>query len=469
MIAFHRMGVAATLALALAAGPALGLVFAADGHKHEEDDSDHGHSHAAGEPHDHGEEAQDAHDHATDGDDGHDHGAEKSGGGGHGHGAGGHDHGHEEAAEGPRGGRLLEEGDFTVEVVLDEDSGVVSLFATEAGQAVAPGALAASMTLKRLEGETSVYAFAPDGEGLKSDAAVAEPHSFDVIVRVVHEGTAHEWAYESYEGRTTIDAAAAAEAGVKVATVGPVSLHETVDLAGRIALTPSGRADVRAWYPGRVISIAVNIGDRVKKGDEVATVEARDSLKRYVLPAPIDGVVVQRPLNVGDLAESAAVAVIVDPRAVQAELHVFPRDAERVRAGQAVEIRSLGGSLTAASKLETFLPATDAMTQTLTARALIENPQEAWRAGMAVEARVVVADIDAELAVRTSALQRLGDNTVVFIKVGDVYEARPVETGRRDSQWVEILSGLKAGQVYVTDNAFLIRADVEKSGAAHEH
>ena len=58
---------------------------------------------------------------------------------------------------------------------------------------------------------------------------------------------------------------------------------------------------------------------------------------------------------------------------------------------------------------------------------------------------------------------------MVFLNDGDVYQGMPVETGRRDDQWVEITSGIDAGQRYVAKNSFVLKADVGKSGAEHDH
>jgi len=73
------------------------------------------------------------------------------------------------------------------------------------------------------------------------------------------------------------------------------------------------------------------------------------------------------------------------------------------------------------------------------------------------------------VAVRADALQRFRDWRVVFQNEGDFYQAQPVEIGRSDGEWVEISSGLAAGVAYAAHNSFLIKADIEKSGASHDH
>jgi len=44
-----------------------------------------------------------------------------------------------------------------------------------------------------------------------------------------------------------------------------------------------------------------------------------------------------------------------------------------------------------------------------------------------------------------------------------------VVLGERDDLYAEVLSGLTAGEIYVSQNSFLIKADLQKSGAGHEH
>jgi membrane fusion protein, heavy metal efflux system len=94
---------------------------------------------------------------------------------------------------------------------------------------------------------------------------------------------------------------------------------------------------------------------------------------------------------------------------------------------------------------------------------------QSFRPGMAVEGSFAVAEAQVPLAVRTRAIQRFRDFEVVYAKVGNTYEVRMLEIGRRTPEWTEVLGGLEPGTEYVTDGAFLIRADIEKSGASHDH
>jgi cobalt-zinc-cadmium efflux system membrane fusion protein len=332
-----------------------------------------------------------------------------------------------------------------------------------------PRQVRAAITLSRLGGEMNQFAFQPQQDFLRGNAEVEEPHSFDVAVTATHAGMSHNWTYESYEGRTTIAQAAADAAGVKTERAGKAVLEEAITIAGRVELQPQGKSEVRAWYPGRIMEMSKVIGDRVQKGEIVARVESSSSLQTYAIPAPMSGVVTERRANVGDVAADQPLYVLSDTTKVHAELFMFPGDAERVRVGQPVEIRSVAGGIVSRSDVEVLLPTADLNTQALLAHVELPNTNAQWRPGMGVEGSIVVSRATVPLAVRTRALQRFREFQVVYAKFGETYEVRMLELGRQTPEWTEVLGGLDPGTEYVTDNAFLIRADVEKSGATHDH
>ncbi|MDA5192418.1 efflux RND transporter periplasmic adaptor subunit [Govanella unica] len=268
---------------------------------------------------------------------------------------------------------------------------------------------------------------------------------------------------------TTILAAMAAESGVVVEAVGPADLVTSVDLLGRVDFVPSARADVRAHYAGPVKKLTKTVGDKVRAGEILAFVESSQSLQTYVVTAPMTGVVLERRTNVGDVAGEGALYVIGDLRRVQAQLHVFPGDLGHIRDGQPVTVRSLDGHMSSESHIASFLPMAEAATQTLVARVGLPNEDGRWLPGMAVQAAVVVAKTEVPLAVRRTALQYFRGGDVVFVREGDVYKAQKLTLGRQSRDWVEVLSGLTAGQDYVIRNSFLIKADIEKAGAGHDH
>jgi cobalt-zinc-cadmium efflux system membrane fusion protein len=115
------------------------------------------------------------------------------------------------------------------------------------------------------------------------------------------------------------------------------------------------------------------------------------------------------------------------------------------------------------------LPGTATASQSTIARATIANRDAMWRPGSAVRARITVDREPAELAVPLGALQTFRDWDVVFIRVGDTYEVRPVQLGKRDARQVQVLAGLVPGDMVVVQQSYLVKADVEKAGASHDH
>lgn len=371
---------------------------------------------------------------------------------------------------GPHNGRLLRDGPFALEVTVYE-TGVppeFRLYGYRDGKPLPPGALQPVVEVRRLDGETTRFTFRPEGDALVAGATVVESHSFDVKVAATYDGRTHAWTYASYEGRVTIPAATAAASGVKTSMAGPATIRDVLPLMGRVAIDRSRQAMVRARFPGIVRAVPVNLGDRVRRGQTLATVEGNDSMRRYAVTAPLDGVVLARNTNVGDVAGEAPLFEIADLSSVWIELDAVGRDADRLRPGQTVSVRPASGGEALATRIDALVPVTNAG-MSVVARAQIPNQDSAWRPGMAVVGEVTVAQRDVPLAVKISGLQRFRDFTVVFAKVGDTYEVRMLELGDRDDTSAEVLGGLKPGTAYVSEQSFLIRADIEKSGASHDH
>ena len=217
------------------------------------------------------------------------------------------------------------------------------------------------------------------------------------------------------------------------------------------------------------MSVHRNVGDRVARGTLLARVESSDSLQTYSVVAPIAGVITQRNTNVGDIAGGDPLVVISDPSRTVATFPIFPRDIEKVRPGQTVQIKPLEGERSQGSVIRDFLPLGEVQTQTVTARAALPNPGGLWRPGMVVRGIVTTDRRAVPLAVRSEAIQQFRDFRVVFAKVGNTFEVRMLELGREGPDWTEVLGGLKPGTVYATKNSYVIKADIDKSGASHDH
>ena len=86
-----------------------------------------------------------------------------------------------------------------------------------------------------------------------------------------------------------------------------------------------------------------------------------------------------------------------------------------------------------------------------------------------LEASVIVDQFSAELAVKVNAIQEIDAQQGVFVKDGDTYSFTPLVLGRMDNAFVEVMQGLNEGDEYVSDNSYLLKADLGKNEAEHNH
>ncbi len=383
----------------------------------------------------------------------------------------GHEAASEEMAKGPHGGRLLEDGDFALELTMFE-RGVPPEFhvwPSRKGQPVNAAEVQLDIELTRLGGVVDRIAFQPQEDFLRSTQAIAEPHSYTLKATAKAGGKTHTWTYESFEGRTSIAPEMAKGAGVETAVAGPGRIEEQLSLFGSIQPNPDRVRNVGARFPGVIRSVRVNVGDRVQQGQQLATVESNESLQTYGVVAPIAGVITDRHANPGETTDGEPLFQVADFSGVRAELSVFPRDRSRLKRGQPVRVKAADGALEATGSVDFIAPAGSAGNQALLVRVLLDNPDGRWTPGQFIEGLITVSAIEAPLVIPRSALQTFRDWEVAFVNVGDVYEFRPLELGRSDGERVEVLSGLQPGDRYVSVNSYLIKADIEKSGASHDH
>lgn len=281
---------------------------------------------------------------------------------------------------------------------------------------------------------------------------------------------AGEQAEQGHGEETTIASETLKNLDVEIAEVGRATIREALRVSGRVTFNQNTTAQVKARFPGVIRSVSSEPGLAVREGDTLATVESNDSLQVYPVKAPVSGTIVARNANVGEIAGEAPLFVIADLGTLWAEVSVFSKDAERVKAGQKVTITCLDDPVTVESTVALVLPAAEATSQTVVARVVIDNADGHWRSGMNIRADIVLSERDVPVAVKANAIQRMEGKTVVFVqKAEGTFKAQPVEIGSIDAEWAEIRSGLSPGQRYVAKNSFLIKADIGKAGAEHEH
>lgn len=197
----------------------------------------------------------------------------------------------------------------------------------------------------------------------------------------------------------------------------------------------------------------------------------------YALVAPLTGTIIEKHISVGEvLSEETRAFTIADLSTVWVNVTVYAKDLPRIALGQAAELRAEGIAEPAQGSITYLGQVVGEQTRSATARLVLTNPGPAWRPGLFATAEVVVDRSPAPVLIDDSAVQTLEGADAVFVQAGDAFEVRRVKLGRKgkrtdgkDGHVVEVIDGIKAGERYVTKNSFILKAELGKSEAGHEH
>jgi len=203
---------------------------------------------------------------------------------------------------------------------------------------------------------------------------------------------------------------------------------------------------------------------------KVAAVGPAGAGNRYELRAPFDAVVVEKHLTVGEVVDETSNAfTLSDLSRVWATFAVAPRDLDKVVTGRDVTVSAPDLGAQVEGKVNYVGSLLGEQNRAATVRATLANPNGAWRPGLFVNVAVSVERFNAAVVVPESALQTWEEQTVVFARTEEGFEARPVNTGRRDAGQVEITSGLAAGTQVAAAGSFVLKSELGKGSAEHSH
>ncbi|VGO21535.1 efflux RND transporter periplasmic adaptor subunit [Pontiella sulfatireligans] len=277
------------------------------------------------------------------------------------------------------------------------------------------------------------------------------------------------------------EAAAALELTEEMIQKVGIQIHKaeggTISLAtvfpAEIKLNRDQTAAVSPRYASIVRQVFAEIGDTVRKGDVLASLENRETMAVYTVSAPLDGVILSKDLAVGETANDDKVLFEVgDLSSVWADISIFPQYQHLLRKGMPVKFIAHDGH-TASGTVKYISPIISHETRTFTARCVLEGADEDFTPGAFVRARINVETADVPVAVPREAIQSLEGESVVFTRSGDGFVTAPVRLGLADEHHVEIKSGLKPGDEYVAVGAFALKAEMVTSGmdphAGHGH
>ncbi|MDP1765606.1 MAG: efflux RND transporter periplasmic adaptor subunit [Methylotenera sp.] len=191
---------------------------------------------------------------------------------------------------------------------------------------------------------------------------------------------------------------------------------------------------------------------------------------RYTLTSPIDGVITRKQISMGQVIDmSQMVFEVANLSTVWADVNIPTKDLGLVKVGQKVTVRAAAFDLSTEGTITYIAPLVAEQSRTATARVVLVNDKANWLVGLPVNIDLTADVTNVPLAVSLEAIQSIQYGNVVFGRYGDNFEARPVELGRRDSKYVEVLSGLNEGEQYAAGNSFIVKAELGKAGASHDH
>lgn len=261
------------------------------------------------------------------------------------------------------------------------------------------------------------------------------------------------------------------ELGIEIeeAAAGVITNH--IDLTGEVKAEPSRLSHIIPRFPGIVKEVYKTVGEKVKQGEVLALIESNESLADYEAKSLVDGTIIELHMAKGDLVGGEELALTVaNLDKVWAILTIYQRDINKIRVGQRTLVSLSLEEEGEAGTISYVSPVVDEETRTALARVILNNSSGRWRPGMFVSAKVFVSEKKFPLVIEKSALQTLEDKTVVFIKNGDEFIPQQVITGMVNDVSVEITSGLKPGQIYVSKGSFTLKAEILKeSFGGDEH
>jgi cobalt-zinc-cadmium efflux system membrane fusion protein len=307
-----------------------------------------------------------------------------------------------------------------------------------------------------------------DGEARAGRAHGGEAHG-----GAEHHGEPHDGEARDGPPAETVVLAPAAirNAGIRVGVAGPAAIAVVAEAPGEVHLDAERVLEVRPRYDGVVSAITKGIGDPVRAGEVVARVQSNESLADYDVTAAMGGVVIARSAVAGQaVGPDRVLLTIADLASVWVDFAIYPQHVGRIRPGLPVEVVAHNRpDLTARGMVRYVGPLLEQDTRVSSARMVLPNPHGAWQPGLFVTARVELERARVPVAVPDAALVRTPEGAAVFVAGGGRFVQRAVTPGRSDGRTTEVVRGLAAGDSVVVAGAFVLRSELGKEEAGHEH
>jgi len=182
---------------------------------------------------------------------------------------------------------------------------------------------------------------------------------------------------------------------------------------------------------------------------------------RYEITSPIDGTIVEKHIVLGEmLKEDSLPFVVADLSSVWVNLNIHQKDLPYIQTGQEVAVTA--GNLQTQGTITYISSELHEETRTAMARVEISNKDRRWRPGLFATGKITVEDVNVGILAPKDAIVLLGSQNCIFVKTDKGFEPQAVVMGRANDINVEITSGLREGQEYVTKGAFTLKSELNK-------
>lgn len=229
-------------------------------------------------------------------------------------------------------------------------------------------------------------------------------------------------------------------------------------LYGELAVLPDSEAEVTVRISGRIAAVYANIGDQVRKGEELALLETRavaNPPPTVPVLAPMEGVIDWRNAVLGQPIEPSSILFHISRLdRMRVILRIFEEDLGKVQVGLAANVHLLAyPDHMFQGQVEFIAPTLDPETRTGEAWVILDNSQELFRPNLFATADIVIGSNPAALTVPRAAILEAQGEKFVFVKQGDQYVRQDITIGIEDSEFTEVTSALVPGDQIVTQGA----------------
>jgi cobalt-zinc-cadmium efflux system membrane fusion protein len=248
-----------------------------------------------------------------------------------------------------------------------------------------------------------------------------------------------------------------------------VATFEDIDFSHRLQLQEAERDMRVARSSARNAARRLHLLGLTSEQIEGIETEPEERIARYELRAAAAGRIVSKHITSGEkVGTEAPIYTIADLETVWLNISVYAQYAEQIETGQEVLVHA--GDRRTTGVVDYVSALMTEGTRTVSARVVLDNAGRSWTPGEFVTVRIEVDQREAARVVPVDAVQTYEGRRVVFVQDEDGIEPVAVREGRQDGRNVELLGEEIALETpIVVANSFLMKAELGKSAAGHEH